>query len=130
MTQKIIIGIIAGACIGLFMTSFFLPIETPFKTLFFTKITATSIVTGLFTGIYAHLSKSKLQVFLISIGIGIVVFYSKYILTGHNFDPVTMGAFVGALLGGTFAVVRKITHSIKLYKRLNKLRRRGFTSYS
>jgi len=130
MNQKILIGVLAGVCVGLFMTSFFLPLETPFQELFLTKITATSIITGFLTGIYAHLSKSKLQVFLISIVIGVLVFYIKYLVTGHHFDPVTMGAFVGALLGGTFAIVRKATHSIKLYKRLNRLRNRGFSSYS
>ena len=63
MIQKFVIGIIAGAIIGLFMTSFFLPAGTPVQELFWTKITATSMVTGFFCSIYAYLSKSKLQVF-------------------------------------------------------------------
>ena len=130
MARKIFIGILAGFLIGVFTTSFFLPVTTPFTELLLTKITATSIITGVLSGIYASLSKSKLQVFLISITIGIVVFYTKYLITGHNFDPVTMGAFTGALLGGVFAIVRKITHSMKVYKRLNRLRNKGFRSYS
>ncbi len=130
MVRKILIGILAGFLIGVFTTSFFLPVTTPFTELVLTKITAASIITGVLTGIYASFSKSKLQVFLISIAIGITVFYAKYLITGHHFDPVTMGAFTGALLGGVFAIVRKITHSVKLYKRLNRLRQRGFKSYS
>ncbi|MFY0630305.1 MAG: hypothetical protein JXR05_07975 [Flavobacteriaceae bacterium] len=129
MFQKILIGIVAGTVIGLFMTSFFLPASTPLKELFWTKITATAMITGFFCSIYAYLSKSKLQVFLISILIGILVFYVKYWITGHNFDPGIMGAFTGALLGGTFAVVRKFTHSFKVYRRLEALRKKGFNNY-
>lgn len=130
MIQKITIGIVVGALVGMFTTSFFLPVDTPLKEIFLTKITATAIITGILTGIYAHLSKSKLQVFLISIVIGMLVFFIKYLITGHHFDPLTMGAFVGALLGGAFAIYRKLNHSIKLYRRLERLRRRGFNNYS
>ncbi|MFD2568504.1 hypothetical protein [Pseudotenacibaculum haliotis] len=129
MIQKITIGVIVGAIIGLFMTSFFLPQETPIKELFLTKITATSMVTGLFCSIYAYFSKSKLQIFIMSIVIGIAIFYIKYWVTGHHFDPGIMGAFTGALIGGTFAVIRKLTHSFKVYRRLETLRKRGFNNY-
>ncbi len=129
MIQKIGIGVLAGAVIGLFMTSFFLPPETPLQELFFTKITATSMVTGFLCAIYAHFSKSKFQVFIISILIGIIVFFVKYWITGHHFDPGIMGAFTGALVGGTFAVVRKLTHSLKVYRRLETLRKKGFNNY-
>jgi hypothetical protein len=47
------------------------------------KITATSIIVGMLTSIYGHLSKSRLQVFIISILIGVIVFYVKYWITGH-----------------------------------------------
>lgn len=126
MIQKILIGIIAGTLIGVFITSIFLLDETSFIELFLTKITATSIICGLFCGIYAHYSSSKLQIFLISILIGEVVFYSKYLITGHDFDPITMGAFAGAMLGGTFAVINKIKQSLKIYTRLQRLRKKGF----
>jgi peptidoglycan/LPS O-acetylase OafA/YrhL len=129
MIQKIIIGVVAGAIIGLFMTSFFLPQDATFKELFLTKITATSMITGFLCAIYAHLSKSKLQIFIISILIGIIVFFVKYWVTGHHFDPGIMGAFTGALIGGTFAVVRKLTHSLKVYRRLETLRKKGFNNY-
>ena len=127
MFQKIIIGILSGFLIGLFVTSIFVSKETTFLELFLSKITATSIFTGAICGIYAHKSKSKLKVFLVSIVIGIAIFYLKYIITNHNYDPITMGAFVGAMLGGTFAVIRKITHSIKVYNRLQRHRKKGFT---
>ena len=130
MIKKVIIGILAGALIGMYINSFFAPDETTLKSLLLSKISVTSSFTGLLCGIYAHLSKSKLQVFLISILIGIVVFYTKYLVTGHNFDPLTMGAFTGALLGGVFAIVRKIMHSYKIYTRLKRLREKGFNNYS
>jgi hypothetical protein len=129
MLKKITIGIIAGSFIGVFITSIFLQ-DATIKELFLTKITATSITAGFFCGIYAALSKSKLQIFIISILIGIIVFYAKYIITGHDFDPVTMGTFTGALLGGTFAIIRKFSHSIKVYRRLERLKKRGFNNYS
>ena len=56
------------------MTSIFLPVGTPLFEIFWTKITATSIIVGLLTSIYGHFSKSKLQVFVISIFIGMIVF--------------------------------------------------------
>ena len=126
MIKKICIGLIAGALIGIFITSIFLPQETNILKLFLTKITATSLITGVFCGIYAKLSNSKLQIFLISIIIGAIVFYTKYLITGHDFDPLTMGVFVGGMLGGTFSVIKKFTHSIRVYKRLKRLRNKGF----
>ena len=129
MIQKIAIGVFTGTIIGLFMTSFFLGPGTPLKELFLTKITATSMVTGFFCAIYAYFSKSKFQVFIISILIGILVFFVKYWVTGHHFDPGIMGAFTGALIGGVFAVVRKLTHSFKVYRRLETLRKKGFNNY-
>ncbi|WP_347175503.1 hypothetical protein [Polaribacter uvawellassae] len=128
MIQKILTGIVIGCVIGLFTTSFFLPNETLFN-LFWTKITATSIVTGFFCGIYAHLSKSKLQIFLVSILIGMVVFFTKYLITGHNFDPLTMGAFTGALLGAILSVLRKIETALKIRRRLKRHRESGFNNY-
>ena len=129
MIQKIGIGVLAGAVIGLFMTSFFLPPETPIKELFLTKITATSMVTGMLCSIYSYFSRSKFQVFVISIFIGILVFFMKYWITGHHFDPGIMGAFTGALVGGTFVIYKKFNHSIKVYRRLEMLRRKGFNNY-
>lgn len=129
MIQKIFIGVLGGVFIGLFITSIFKP-DDFITDLFLTKITATSMITGFLCGIYSHLSKSKLQVFLISILIGIIVFYLKYLITGHDFEPITMGVFVGAMLGGFFATLNKITHSFKVYKRLKKLRRKVFSNYN
>lgn len=129
MIQKIFLGIIIGCIIGLFTTSFFLPSGTELIEIFWTKITATSMVTGLFCGIYAHLSKSKLQTFLVSILIGMIVFFLKYLITGHNFDPLTMGAFTGALLGGILSIIKKIESSLKILKRLKRRRDNGFNDY-
>lgn len=130
MIGKIIVGLIIGALVGVFITLFFLPTEAPtFMQLFWTKITAASIVTGFFCGIYAHLSKSKLQIFLVSILIGAAVFGIKYLITGHNYDPLTMGAFTGALVGAVFAIIRQISFSIRIMKQLENRRKSGFTYY-
>lgn len=126
MIKKILIGILAGTLIGIFITSLFLFDQTKIIDLFLTKITATSIITGVFCGIYAHFSRSKLQIFLISILIGAIVFYTKYIITGHDFDPLTMGVFVGAMLGSTFAIIKKANSRLKTYKRLRRLRKSNF----
>ncbi|WP_166387623.1 hypothetical protein [Polaribacter sp. 11A2H] len=126
MSQKILIGIISGLLLGMFVTSIFVIDEINLIELILTKITATSIITGFFCGIYAHISKSKLKVFIVSIFIGIFIFYTKYLITGHNFDPLTMGAFMGAMLGGIFAFFRKATHSIKKYNRLQRHKKKGF----
>lgn len=129
MIQKILIGIISGALVGIFVTAIILPNTSNFLELLVTKITATAIITGILCGIYAKLSNSKLQVFFISILIGIIIFYFKYLITGHDLDVFTMGAFVGAMLGGIFAIVSKATHSYKVYTRLHQRRRKGFGNY-
>ena len=126
MSKKILIGIISGLLLGMFITSIFVSDEINISNLILTKITATSIITGFICGIYAHISKSKIKVFIVSIFIGVIVFYIKYLITGHNFDPLTMGAFVGAMLGGIFAFIRKATHSIKKYNRLQRHKKKGF----
>jgi len=124
MFQKITIGIVAATLVGVFITSIFVNKDVSILSLFLTKITATSIITGIFCSIYAFFSKSKLQVFIISIGIGIAVFYIKYLITGHHFDPITMGAFVGAILGSIFAILKKIKQSVNLYAKLQTLKKR------
>lgn len=130
MIKKISIGVFFGAFIGIFVTAVIISKTNNLQELFLTKITATSIITGVLCGIYAHLSKSKLQVFLISILIGIATFYIKYLITGHDFDAITMGTFVGAMLGGTLSIIRKIEQSLKFSSKLNKRQRKGFGNYS
>ncbi|WP_435414492.1 hypothetical protein [Polaribacter aestuariivivens] len=129
MIRKILIGIFSGALVGMFVTSVIDTNTNELSKLFLTKITAASIITGFLCGLYAHFSKSKLQVFFVSIGIGIVIFYAKYILTNHDFDALTMGAFVGAMLGSTLAIIRKIKQSYSIYSRMQKRRRKGFGNY-
>ena len=122
MIRKVFIGLIAASIIGMFVDSFFVADSTTLRSLFLSKITLTSLIVGFLAGIYAAFSKSKLQVFLISVIIGICTFYLKYLVTGHDLDPLTMGAFVGALLGGVFAIDKKIRRSIVVYRRLKRLR--------
>jgi len=59
-----------------------------------------------------------------------VIFYTKYPITNHDLDALTMGAFVGAMLGGAFAIEKKIDYSHTLYKRLKRLRNSNFKDYS
>lgn len=130
MVYKVLIGIIAGTVLGMFITSFFMTPGIKLFALFWTKITAPTIVTGLCCGLYAHYSKSKFQIFVISILIGIVVFFVKYLITGHHFDPVIMGAFSGAILGGLMSMIRKVEQSLKKRQRLKALRNKGFANYN
>lgn len=126
MIQKVFLGILLGGIVGVFTTSFFIGEDPTLRELVFTKITATSLITGMLCGIYGHFSKSKLQVFIVSIIIGILVFYLKYKITGHHFDPVTMGAFTGCLVGGGLAVIRKATQSYKLYRRIKRIQQTDY----
>ena len=130
MVKKILIGIVSGTFVGIFITAIILPNTNNLLALFLTKITATSIVTGILCGIYAHLSSSKLQIFYVSILIGIIIFYLKYLLTGHDLDVLTMGAFVGAMLGSVLAINKKIMNAYKAYTKLRKRRKNGFGNYS
>jgi len=123
MIQKILIGILAGIFIGIVVTSFFVTKETNLLNLFLTQITATSMITGVLCGIYTHYSKTKLRKFIFSVGIGILVFQAKYFITGHDFNPPLMGAFVGAGLAGVFATrrkLKKISKKISEEKKLDK----------
>ena len=114
--KKILIGILTGIFIGIVITSIFATRGTSLIDLFLTQITATSIVTGILCGIYTHYSKTKLRKFIFSVGIGIIVFQIKYLITGHDFNPPLMGAFVGAGLAGMFAARRKIKKIVKMKK--------------
>lgn len=129
MLQKNFIGIFFGAVVGMAITSMFINEPRTINDLFLTKITATSIVTGLVCSIISWKIKSKLNTFFTCTLAGPVVYYIKYLITGHDFDPITMGLFVGSILGGVFVLFTKITVSIKKYRRLKKLRRRGFKIY-
>ena len=129
MIKKTLIGIIIGTLIGLFTTSFFMPKGIHLFDLFWTKITATSMITGMFCGFYASFSNSKLQIFLVSIIIGMIVFFTKYLITGHDFDPLTMGAFNGALIGGALSIFKKIETTRQVMRRLKRHRKSGFNNY-
>lgn len=122
MIQKILIGIVSGILIGMSVTSIFVPKETNLIELFLTKITATSIITGVLCSIYTHYSTTKLRKFIFSIGIGIIVFQAKYLLTGHHFDPTLMGAFVGAMLAVVFAARKKVKKILQKNKRRKKIK--------
>lgn len=129
MKFKVLFGVIAGTLLGMYITSFFMTPGIKLFALFWTKITAPTIATGFFCALYAHYSRSKFQIFVMSIVIGMLVFLLKYFITGHHFDPAIMGAFSGAILGGLLSLYKKIEQSIKVRKRLKALRKRGFSNY-
>ena len=126
---KLAIGVLAGTILGMYITSFFMTPGIKWFALFWTKITAPTIATGFCCALYAHFSRSKFQIFVISVLIGIIIFYLKYLITGHNFDPIIMGAFSGAILGGLMSLIRKIEQSIKGRRRLKSMRKKGFSNY-
>ncbi|WP_405608744.1 hypothetical protein [Polaribacter sp. Asnod1-A03] len=128
MIIKVLIGITFGIITGMSITTMFVPKDTILIELFLTKITATSIITGVVCGIYAHFTKSKLQTFMVSILIGIAVFYIKYFITGHHYDPLNMGAFVGAILGGIFTIIKKFKQSINVHSKIQKYQENGFSN--
>ena len=106
MIQKILIGILAGIFIGIVVTSFFATKGTNLIDLFLTQITATSMITGVLCGIYTHYSKTKLRKFIFSVGIGILIFQTKYFITGKincaassSRKGFALGAVVAAWIG-------------------------------
>ena len=112
--SKILIGIIVGMLVGILISSYFVNDYT-FDKIVYTKITLSAIISGVLSGIYAHKSMKELNVFLVSILIGVVVFYIKYLITGHDFDPINMGGLTGAVIGFVFFAM----HRLSLKKRKN-----------
>ena len=101
--KKISIGILSGAILGILISSYFVNDYT-FDKIIYTKITLSSILTGLFCGIYAIFSKKEFNLFIGCLIIGAMVFYIKYLITGHDFDPINMGTLAGAIIGFVFYV--------------------------
>ncbi|MGB2128851.1 MAG: hypothetical protein ACPHXR_05170, partial [Flavicella sp.] len=98
---KIITGLLMGLLIGILISSYFVNDYT-FDKIVYTKITLSAMITGIISGIYAHKTTKELNIFLGSIFIGVVVFYVKFLITGHDFDPVNMGMLTGAIIGFVF----------------------------
>lgn len=105
--KKISIGIIAGTILGILISNYFVN-EFTYEKVVYTKITLSAILTGLFSGAYATFVKRAFNLFIGCVIIGITVFYVKYLITGHHFDPVNMGTFTGALIGFLFYAMKKL----------------------
>lgn len=105
--KKISIGIIIGALLGMLISSYFVNDYT-FEKVIYTKITLSTLLVGLFCGSFANLHLKPFNLFMGCLVIGIVVFYAKFLITGHHFDPVNMGTFTGAMIGSIFYVMEKI----------------------
>jgi len=104
--KKISIGLIAGAIIGILISYYFVNSFT-FDKIIYTKITLSSIITGIVCGTYANLSSNPFNLFIGCLVIGALVFYMKYLITGHDFDPINMGTLTGAILGFVFYAIQK-----------------------
>lgn len=110
--KKIGIGLLAGAIIGILISAYFVNAYT-FDKVIYTKITLSASVTGILCGVYANISKREFNLFIGCLIIGAVVFYLKYIITGHDFDPINMGTLTGAILGFVFYAFKKIVEKPK-----------------
>ncbi|WP_139958613.1 hypothetical protein [Flavicella sediminum] len=114
--KKISVGLLAGAIIGILISSYFVN-EFTFDKVIYTKITLSSIITGIICGTYAIFSKKEFNLFLGCLIIGASVFYIKFLITGHDFDPINMGTLTGAILGFIFYAIHKFTHKDRsIYK--------------
>ena len=105
---KIMIGFVVGILVGILISSYFVNDYT-FDKIVYTKITLSAIITGVCSGIYAQKSSKELNIFLGSIFIGVLVFYIKYLITGHDFDPVNMGGLTGAIIGFVFFAMQRLS---------------------
>lgn len=106
--KKISIGIIAGITLGILISSYFVHDYT-FDKIIYTKITLSSIITGILCGAYAHSYLKPFYIFLGCLFIGTSVFYVKFLLTDHYYDPINMGTFTGAMIGFLFYAIEKLS---------------------
>ena len=105
--KKIGIGLIAGAILGILISNYFVN-EFTYEKAIYTKITLSAIITGILCGAYSNIVKHAFNLFIGCLLIGAAVFYVKYLITGHHFDPINMGTFSGAILGFLFYAMKKI----------------------
>lgn len=105
--KKISMGLIAGAIIGILISAYFVNDYT-FEKVIWTKITLSASISGLICGIYSNFSVSEFNLFIGCLVIGAGVFYIKYLITGHDFDPVNMGTMTGAILGFVLYANKKL----------------------
>jgi len=130
MIRKVTTSTIIGLILGMLITAYFIGSNKPLIDYFWCKITASAIITGFLIGLYDYFSKSRFQVFYMSIVIGILVFYVKYWITNHHYDPGIMGAFTGAVLGGVLATLSVLKQNLKASKRIEGLMKKGFGRYA
>mgnify|MGYP001365701218 CR=1 FL=1 len=105
--KKISIGLIAGAILGMIISAYFVNDYT-FGKIIYTKITLSSIITGVICGFYSNMPVTAFKLFIGCLFIGAAVFYIKYLITGHDYDPINMGTLTGAVLGFLFYAMRTL----------------------
>ena len=105
--KNITIGIFAGVLLGILISSYFVH-DFSFEKVIYTKITLSTLITGIICGTYANFHIKPFVLFIGCLFIGVVVFYAKFLLTGHHFDPINMGVFTGAIIGSIFYAIKRI----------------------
>lgn len=113
--KKISIGLISGTIIGILICSYFVN-DFTFEKLIYTKITLSAILTGVLSGVFAIYTRKEFNLFIGCLIIGASVFYMKYLITGHDFDPINMGGFTGAIIGLIFFINLKLTSKRHNYR--------------
>lgn len=108
--KKISIGLILGAILGIVISAYFVN-EYTFDKVIWTKITLSASITGIFCGVYSNITNNPFNLFIGCLFIGAIVFYVKYLITGHDFDPINMGTLTGSILGFIFYAMRKLDGS-------------------
>lgn len=114
--KDICIGIVVGFLLGILISAQFVNDYT-FEKIIYTKITLSSLITGALCGAFSLLHFKAFQIFIGCIVIGVIVFIVKYLITGHNFNPLLMGSFTGTILGAIFYVLKKIYTRKRVYYR-------------
>ena len=102
--RNLITGLLVGVILGVFSSSLFVEQFDIIEALT-SKFTITSVFTGIACAGLANYLRWDFGIVLGSVIIGILVFYTKFLVTGHHHDPITMGVFNGLIFGSIFTLL-------------------------
>ena len=101
--RNLITGLLVGVILGVFSTSLFAE-QFSFRDAIISNFTITSVITGIICASLANYLRWDFGIVLGSVVIGILVFYAKFLITGHHHDPIFMGLFNGLIFGSMFTL--------------------------